>query len=212
MLKRSRTAWTLDVDGYIVKVFLPKKATRGLRDLVMGNRAERALLAAEALHHRNLATPGIVATLRARNGTRSVLVMEKIADAYPLEDVLKGLPPKPRPRPSAVRVGKTLRRMHDWGLRHRDLKQQNLLLDPGRRTQVCFLDVDGVRQTERASTGSAAAKDLANLDGSLLDFTAVPTGLRLRALDAYLGGRPPEGFVMKLIETARRQRERRANR
>ncbi|MCZ6787393.1 MAG: AarF/UbiB family protein [Planctomycetota bacterium] len=208
VVKRSRTAWTLVVDGLIVKVFLPKKATRGLRDFVMGTRAERALLAAEALLHRGLRTPAVLATLRSRDGTRSILVMERITDSFPLAEVVAGLSAS-QAKAAAARIGRTLRRMHDWGLRHRDLKQQNLLLDrAGER--ICFLDMDGVRQTANLDW-DRRLKDLANLDGSMHDFCAIPTGLRLRALDAYLrGAKRPEGFVRRLIAAAARQRERRA--
>ncbi len=105
--------------------------------------------------------------------------------------------------------------MHDWGLRHRDLKKDNLLLteDGG---EVRFLDLDGIRQAKRLDW-QRRARDLGTLAGSLLDRTAVPTGLRLRALDAYLHGDVPPGFepgeFPRLVASlARRYRERRLDR
>jgi len=217
VIKASRTGWTLSIDEFVVKVFLPKKATRALRDFIQGTRAQRALDAAEALIHRGLRTPEVMAVLQ--DGivpTRSILVMRRIRDALPLEDVARTLSPAEL-RAAAMRIGRTLRRMHDWGLRHRDLKQQNLLLSANGRT-ICFLDLDGVRQTLCGPLDwDRRAKDLANLSSSLLDFNLVPTGLRLRMLDAYMNGDVPPGFEpgafpRRVAEIAERMRERRAQR
>ncbi|MHC4549026.1 MAG: lipopolysaccharide kinase InaA family protein [Planctomycetota bacterium] len=196
VLKRSPTAWTfLAGDDYVAKVYLPKKASRPVRDLLFGSRAERALEAAGALAHRGLATPPIVAVLndRQRPG-RSLLLMRRETEARPLGEVLASLPARERSA-VAVRIGRTLRRMHDWGLRHRDLKQTNLLLTPDGKA-IRFLDLDGIRQTRHGPLDwERRARDLGNLDGSLLDRHQVPTGLRLRALDAYLDGEQPPGFA-----------------
>lgn len=209
VIKRGRTALTMEVDDFFVKVFLPRKATRPVRELVLGTRADRALAAAGAFEHRGLWTPSVVAILR--NGDRAILVTQKATGALPIEDVGRALAPAAA-RNAAVRLGRTLRRMHDWGLRHRDLKQQNLMLSPD-GSRVCFLDLDGVRQGGSLDWAHRL-KDLANLDSSLFDRTIVPTGLRLRCLDAYLGSEQPPGFrpgefVRRLIETAARHRERR---
>ncbi|MHC4955780.1 MAG: lipopolysaccharide kinase InaA family protein [Planctomycetota bacterium] len=199
VLKKSPTAWTFvaerDEQKFVVKVYLPKKATRALRDLIQGTRADRAVEAAEAFFHRGLATAPIYAVLNDREVVgRSVLVMEFVEDAAPLDEVAPDLPVR-RTRAIARDLGRTLRRMHDWGLRHRDLKRDNLLL---RRdgSGFVFLDLDGVRQSRKGRVDwGRRARDLAVLDGSLLDRTAVPTGLRLRVLDAYLDGETPPGHA-----------------
>ncbi|HEX5135795.1 MAG TPA: serine/threonine-protein kinase, partial [Planctomycetota bacterium] len=194
VLKRSPTAWTFLLgEDFVGKVFLPKKATRPLKDLLCGTRAERALVAEEALFHRGFRGPGVVAALRDRDVPgRSLLVMRREKEARPIEDVIPALAPK-EARETSRRLGRGLRRMHDRGLRHRDMKKDNLLVTPDGRDFV-FLDLDGVREGSHALAWDLRARDLANLAGSLLDFHRVPTGLRLRALDAYLGGETPPGF------------------
>jgi hypothetical protein len=145
--------------------------------------------------------------------------MRRVKDALPIEEAAAALPAHAA-REAAVRLGRTLRRMHDRGLRHRDLKKDNVLVAPGVEERGAggpgffFLDLDGVREGRRALDWERRAKDLAKLGGSLLDFGRVPTGLRLRALDAYLGGETPPGFppggfarlVMRLAAAVRARR------
>ncbi|MHC4933367.1 MAG: lipopolysaccharide kinase InaA family protein [Planctomycetota bacterium] len=218
VLKQSPTGWTFGVgDSIVAKVFLPKYRSRPWRDLLRGTRAERALFAEHALRHRRFETPEVLAVLRdGPPPRRSILVMRRETEALPLEEVCRLLPPA-RSHRAAVRLGRTLRRMHDWGLRHRDLKKDNLLLTrDGMR--VRFLDLDGVRQCLlRPVDWQRRARDLANLDGSLFDRSLVPTGLRLRFLDGYLGGETPPGFAPgEFPRSVARQgaeiRERRASR
>jgi tRNA A-37 threonylcarbamoyl transferase component Bud32 len=194
VLKKSPTAWTFTLgEDFVAKVYLPKKATRPLKDLLCGTRAEHALLAEEALFHRGFRGAQVVAVLKDRDMPgRSLLVMRREREALPLEVAAEAFAPR-EARAAAVRLGRTLRRMHDLGLRHRDLKKDNVLVTPDGRDFV-FLDLDGVRESDRALDGERRAKDLATLGGSLLDSRRVPLGLRLRTLDAYLGGETPEGF------------------
>jgi len=217
VLKKSPTAWTFTVgEDFVAKVYLPKKATRPLRDLICGTRAERALIAEEALFHRGFRCAAVVAVLRDRDVPgRSLLVMRREKEALPLEEAVATLSPR-QAREAAFRLGRTLRRMHDRGLRHRDLKRDNLLVAPGAEDFV-FLDLDGIREGSRALDWEHRAKDIATLAATLLDFHRVPTGLRFRTLDAYLGGETPPGFepggfvrlVMRLTAETRERRERR---
>lgn len=215
VLKASRTAWTLQRgEEFVFKVFLPKKATRPLRDLLFGSRAERALEAAEALSHRGLRTPEVLAVLEDRSlPGRSLLVMRRIVDGLALDAAIARLAPRGT-RDLALRLGATLRRMHDWGLRHRDLKRDNVLVT-GPEGDLCFLDLDGVQQSRfGALDWERRKRDLAHLGGSLLDRRAIPTGFRLRVLDAYLRGTIPPGhrdgeFARDVVRLAARQETRR---
>ncbi len=215
VLKASRTAWTLaHGEQFVFKVFLPKKATRPLRDMLFGSRAERALESAEALAHRGLRTPEVLAVLEDRSlPGRSLLVMRRVRDGLPLDKAIAHLAPR-QIRDLARRVGGTLRRMHDWGLRHRDLKRDNVLAT-GTEADLCFLDLDGVQQSRFGSLDWEKRKrDLAHLAGSLVDRRALPTGFRLRVLDAYLRGTIPPGhrdgeFARDVVRLAARQETRR---
>jgi tRNA A-37 threonylcarbamoyl transferase component Bud32 len=217
VLKKSPTAWTFAAEDddrkYVVKVYLPKKASRALRDFVQGSRADRAVDAAEAFFHRGLATPAVRAVLGDKElAGRSVLVQDFVDDAASVDEVIPSLPPH-RARELARELGRTVRRMHDWGLRNRDMKRDNVLV---RRdgSGFVFLDLDGVRQTRKGPLDwDRRARDLAVLTGSMIDFNTVPTGLRLRALDAYLDGETPPGFepgefARRILELANEVRAR----
>ncbi|MEM8885307.1 MAG: lipopolysaccharide kinase InaA family protein [Planctomycetota bacterium] len=217
VLKKSPTAWTMVTEDegrrHVVKVYLPKKATRTLRDMLQGTRADRAVDAAEAFFHRGIDTPAVRGVLREEDAAgRSVLLQDFVSDAGPIDEVLPTLPAA-RARELARDLGRTLRRMHDWGLRHRDLKRDNVWLRKDGSGFV-FLDLDGVRQTRKGALDwDRRCRDLAVLHGTLKDTHAVPTGLRLRALDAYLDGKTPPGFepgafVRRLMRQAEETRER----
>ncbi|MGQ0613796.1 MAG: lipopolysaccharide kinase InaA family protein [Planctomycetaceae bacterium] len=196
VLKRSASGWTFRAgDTHVAKLYLPKRIHRPWFDLVRGSRAVRAHRAAHALRHRGLATPRIAAVLEeGRPPTKSLLVMERVNDARPLEEALASLPAG-EGKALAARLGRRLRRMHDWGLRQRDLKKDNLFVAAG-SGEIVFLDLDGVSE-RRASAlpWVLRARDLGNLAASLRDRRAVPTTLRLRLLDAYLGSTGLEGVT-----------------
>lgn len=187
VLKRSASGWTFCAgDAHVAKLYLPKRIHRPWFDLFRGSRAARAHRAAHALRHRGLATPRVAAVLEhGRPPTRSLLVMERVDGARPLDDALASLPAG-EGKALAARLGRRLRRMHDWGLRQRDLKKDNLLVATG-GGEIVFVDLDGVSERRSALPWALRARDLGNLAASLRDRRAVPTTLRLRLLDAYLG-------------------------
>jgi len=196
VLKRSPTCWTFRVgDDLVAKAFLPKRATRPWRDLFRGTRAERAHRAAHALRHRGVATPEVVAVMkRGFPPRRSLLIMRRLEGFAPVDDVAAHLGGASGAA-LAARIGRTLRRMHDWGLRHRDLKASNVRAARD-GSGVTLLDLDGVRENRSGAVPwRRRARDLARLAASIPDRRAVPRGLRLRALDAYLGGEVPPGFA-----------------
>jgi len=215
VLKASASGWTFRAgEGHVAKLFLPKRAHRPWFDLVRGSRAVRAHRAAHALRLRGLATPGVVAVLEAGRPPRaSLLVLERVAGGRPLEEAAARAAPA-EARALAALLGRRLRRMHDWGLRHRDLKKDNLLVAAA-GGELVFLDLDGV--SERRGGGvpwALRARDLGNLAASLADRRAVPTTLRLRALDAYLGrggvpGATHAAFTRRVAAEAAAFRERR---
>ena len=144
--------------------------------------------------------------------TSNTKVQDFVADAASADEVIPTLPPA-RTRELARELGRTIRRMHDWGLRNRDMKRDNVLVQRDGSGFV-FLDLDGVRQTRKGPLDwDRRARDLAVLTGSMLDFDRVPTGLRLRALDSYLDGETPPGFepgefTLRILRLAQEVRER----
>lgn len=200
LLKRSRTAWTSAHGGFVAKLYLPKKATRPLRDFLFGTRPERALLASQALRHRGIDTAEVAAVLKdGRFPSRSMLVMRRL-EAPPFGATLRALPPLDARR-TVARLGRLLRRMHDFGLRHRDLKETNLRLGADGRG-IHVIDLDGVRQMRRVDW-TRRARDLGHLAGSL---EGVPTTLLLRGLGAYLGSDLHPAFARAVVAEAKKAR------
>ncbi|MGH7162922.1 MAG: lipopolysaccharide kinase InaA family protein, partial [Planctomycetota bacterium] len=152
--------------------------------------------------------PEVLAVLRdGAFPRRSILVMRRVAGALPLEGAMTALPPA-FVRAAAERAGRALRRMHDRGLRHRDLKRDNVLFDLADGAPW-FLDLDGVREAGVGFDAGRRARDLANFAGSFLDPARTWTGWLLRALGAYAGAASPPGFARLVARLAKERRERR---
>ncbi|MFM8979549.1 MAG: lipopolysaccharide kinase InaA family protein, partial [Planctomycetia bacterium] len=89
-----------------------------------------------------------------------------------------------------VALGRSLRRLHDAEVAHRDLKAPNLLVQPaGTGWDVVVADVDGARPLYAPVAWARRARDLARLAASL----PLPRSQRLRVLAAYAaaGATPP---------------------
>ena len=86
-------------------------------------------------------------------------------------------------------LGRLLRRLHEEGFAHRDLKASNLLIhwngSPSRAPAAILVDLDGVRRVRRVSTRQEF-RGLMRLNVSLLECQAVTHAGRLRMLVGYL--------------------------
>jgi len=213
LLKKGNTSWTFRMNDLVVKTFRPKKVTRPLRDWFMGTRAERAQRAAHALKHRGFETPEVVAVLNSERLVRSILITRFATGYVSIEECVRNLDAAGA-RDMARLFGRLLRRMHDWGLRHRDLKKDNFLVSPD-GSRILFLDLDGVSETGNGGLDwERRARDLGNLGSSLLIERLVPRTLLFRALDAYLSTRHPAelapgAFTWKTIRATEAFRRRR---
>jgi 3-deoxy-D-manno-octulosonic acid kinase len=91
----------------------------------------REAQAAEALAARGLPTPPVVAA-RALRALPGLWRLELATARLPAEgDLLEVLRARGTPPGLALAAGRTLRRAHDAGLRHRDLQVKNLLVPVG---------------------------------------------------------------------------------
>ena len=104
----------------------------------------------------------------------------------------------------ARRLAHLVRRMHETGFSHRDLKAPNILVAPahGPRAQPVLVDLDGLAYKGYVSEGRRA-KDLMRLSVSLDEWGVARATDRLRFLRAYLA---PAGCLAPI--TTRRRRGR----
>src|SRR5262245_4045831 len=116
---------------------------------------------------------------RAQGGFE--LVTEWIADAVPLDAVLRGSSPAPAPLHDIARqAARTLARAHLAGLAHPDLHPGNLVTQPDGRTWI--VDVRGAC-IGRGFDPSTVRRDLVALASAVRART--PGSLRARCLVAY---------------------------
>ena len=130
------------------------------------------------------------------------MIQDHVGDAAPIDDaVLPTLEPAARARELARGTrAAPCGSMHDWGLRHRDLKRDNVFLRRDGGADGAF-PLPLPRSRRRAPDEAAASLDWDRRARDLSDArtarcstaTKVPTGLRLRVLDAYLDGQDAAG-------------------
>jgi len=156
----------------------PSRALTGFRRghalLVRGIRTARP---AAAVHRRG---PGGQAD--------AILLAERVADSRPLQQYLRAAPAPAARRHLTWALARMLRRMHDAGLSHRDLKAPNILVTPaeGERPRPVLVDLDGLRRPGQVSV-RRRVRDLMRLAVSLEEWGLARRTDRLRFLRTYLG-------------------------
>ncbi len=195
------------VGEYMVKVYGASKRRKWLLNCFRGDRPERAVRRAMALQKRGIPSAPVVAIAHGPGfRPRRILVLRWLGSAEPLHHVVRQRPPS-ESRALVRRAAHTLRRMHDRGCRHRDLKWDNVLIDPDGR--LVLLDVDGVYESRFGPARERGrARDLARLEASVSGFCIAPRGLRLRFLQAYVElsdfHRPDGDFRRRILKIAER--------
>jgi tRNA A-37 threonylcarbamoyl transferase component Bud32 len=154
-----------------------------------------------ALLARGIATARPAAAVDRRGGgrVRDTLVMTEAVAGEPLSDWLRRGPPAAERRRVVRELARMIRRMHDAGFSHRDLKAPNILIAPA-GGQPVLVDLDGLREGAAVSAGRRA-RDLMRLSVSLDEWGVARQADRLRFLRTYLGRRGCMGAI-----TVRRRR------
>ena len=204
---RTSTVWRVVAAGgrpLIVKRH-NRACERGLVHGVIGpSRSMAAFRHGHALLARGIATARPVAAADRRGGgaVRDTLVMAEVVAGEPLSDWLRRSPPAADRRRVVWKLAKMIRRMHDAGFSHRDLKAPNIIITPagGPGGQPVLVDLDGLRERPYVSA-RRRARDLMRLSVSLDEWGVARQTDRLRFLRTYLGARGCLGAI-----TIRRQR------
>ncbi len=167
-----------------------------LKNLFRTSRGKRVWKVAHGLLLRNIPTPLPVAFLEQRKGRlliKSFFITKKIDQSLPLISLFqKGTVNSPdeisKIRNEILQQGACiLRRMHERGVCHGDLKASNILVQKkaGQKEKLYLADLDSAR-VKKSVKEEDKIRDLARLNASLLDTRAVSTPERLRLLQYYL--------------------------
>lgn len=133
-----------------VKRFRPRSSTDRLMYAPGPGKAAYAWNAAMALTERGFHTPRPLIGLRGSGGwggADGIVAFQDVDDHAPLDDWLSDAPPERTDRDSLLQaLGERLKRFHDLGFRHRDLRRGNLLAARrGRDWSIYFLDLNRLR-------------------------------------------------------------------
>jgi len=190
-----------------------KKAIRWLFDVFRPSRALRAFGHGHSLLARHIYNALPLVAMEKRRGPLlidSVLITEAVGDSLHLNRFLArhlGSTASEEPLPQAQRrrlarqvlwqLGRLVRRLHEQGFAHRDLKASNLLVhwpspEP-RAPELILVDLDGLSRVGHVSARQQF-RGLMRLNVSLLECPAVNHAGRLRMLVGYLR-RPGEGRI-----------------
>jgi hypothetical protein len=139
---------------------------RVVEDWCRGSRAERAWRRGHALLVRGVGTARPLVWVDRRHGAagrQGFLVTESLDAHRPLDQVLAEL--GGRERAGCIEtVAREIRRLHDSGLSHRDLKAQNILLRrDGAQWRVALVDLDGLARPWRGVSRRRRVRDLMRL-------------------------------------------------
>lgn len=198
ILKESGTAASLlyppadGAPGFYLKWYRAKGLWPVLKNRFRPSRAKKSWMAANVLMARDIPTPRPLLFLEKKRFSfilESCFVTEPLSGALTLEAymnrVFKTLPVAAKRqalRESALQV----RRMHDNGIRHRDLKATNILVSRDAPFKIWFADLDAIAVSDELSL-SDCSKELARLNCSFLDRSVLSAPERLFFLKAYLG-------------------------
>ena len=184
-----------------------------LKNLFRTSRGKRVWKVANCWVLRNIPTPLPVAFLEQRKGRllmKSFFITQKIDQSLPLISLFqKGTTNSPdeifKIRNELLQQGAhILRKMHERGVCHGDLKASNILVQKkaGQKEKLYLVDLDSAR-VKKSVKEDDKIRDLARLNASLLDTRAISTPDRLRLLQYYLrqtGDQKVEEYWKMILE------------
>ncbi len=192
---RSAGVWTVTApDGRDLVVKQDRRAGERGGHLYRSTRALAGFRRGHALLARGIATARPAAAVR-RTGAgaeaAALLLTERVPGAVPLPEWLRAEPSPADRRHVTWALATMLRRMHEAGFTHRDLKAPNVLAapaGPGGGVRPVLVDLDGLRRSARVSA-RRRVRDLMRLAVSLEEWGLARATDRLRFLRSYLGRR-----------------------
>jgi tRNA A-37 threonylcarbamoyl transferase component Bud32 len=183
ILKAGRSSTVGAAHGLVLKRYNFRKAGNLLKDLFRQSKGRRAYRRAYHLELVGVPTARIVATADRRCCgllMRSCVLMEEIPGAKELGAYLQqtGMVATEVVRRAADLIGA----LHRAGLRHRDLKESNIVLDE--TGKLYLLDLDGLEFVDVISE-SQAAFDLERFARGVMKFSSVGVKQRVAFLRRY---------------------------
>lgn len=152
-----------------VKVFKRQRWLKDTADRVRKSKAERSWHLAQCLQQHQVGTPRAVAWLDRWQGGR-LLESYYLCEYLPaptLTQVLADILYRQRDNAPLIevlrRVAPAVRALHDAGVVHGDLGNQNILLPEGGEASVCFIDLNRARHRPQGLSLKARAKDVCRL-------------------------------------------------
>jgi tRNA A-37 threonylcarbamoyl transferase component Bud32 len=164
---------------------------------LMKSRAKKAWIAARGLQVRGINTPAALALIEMKEYgliTRTILINDFIENAYELNDfVIKYYKDKKSDLPVCskesfiTQLANTLKKLHDRGIYHADLKSDNILVsqDDNSNVHFYFVDLDRVYFKDRL-TFKQMANNLAQINASISD--CITPADRLKFFRIYAKG------------------------
>lgn len=187
------TVQEMEVEGALQRICVKEHRSTGVLSrvfpAVLNSRGRRFWVGAWGLMVRGFQVPSPMAMWERKHGgfRSSGVVMEMVQDGIGLSRFVASPCMKGREgRRFVEEFARTLARMHELGVFHRDLKAGNIMVvDRGDAHSVLFLDLEDVRFQKRV-TARQVALNLAQLDASIPD--CVGWFSRLRFLCMYAKG------------------------
>jgi len=190
-------------DGWSLVV---KRHNRADERVLGLSRSVAAFRKGHALLTRGIATarPAAAVDRRRRGAVEDTLLLTEPVAGEPLSEWLRRGPAPAARREVTWKLARLVRRLHDAGLSHRDLKAPNILVARGGgqdRPRPVLVDLDGLRMGRRVAL-RRRVQNLMRLSVSLDEYGVARRTDRLRFLRAYLGRRG----CPRAIATASRRR------
>ncbi|MBY0586057.1 hypothetical protein K2X85_02710 [bacterium] len=187
-------------DAVIVKRYVYHPLREWIASMLRDNPATRAWRNGWSLRIREIATPEPLLLLHRRRWgflVESFLITQRVEQGQPIDQYLShrcqelSINDRSRFVRSFIdEVGQTLRRMHERGVTHPDLKATNLLVSTHRaedsRPRLTFIDLDGVQTWQRIPEPEMI-QNLARFAVGFRNHPELTRSDRVRFLRAYLG-------------------------